>query len=602
MDSNKLKYIPTKSGVYQMYDSRGLLLYVGKAKNLRNRVSSYFRGGGLNNKTIALVQRIDTIEVTVTATEKEALLLEHNMIKQSRPLFNVLLRDDKTYPYVKLSQHKFPRLSVYRTKSTASQKNAVLFGPYPNAYSAKVAVELMFKVFKVRSCSDSVFLNRSRPCLQYQINRCSAPCVDYINPQEYARDIDRVVDFLDRKDEKVITDLAVDMEQSAEQLQYEKAAQIRDKIGILREFLSTQHIRIGSGDFDVLAIVSKPPHTCISLLFIRNGSVVANKQHIFYNKIVRRDAEIIAEFIGQYYLQEQQIEIPRTIVLPFEIKNMSVFAEAISEVRRSKVEIKVAVRSRLLQWKSMAYASAEQNIQLQHEQRDYQVLFTELGQLLAVPNVIDTIECFDISHTFGTLTVASCVVFDISGASTNNYRRYNLENMRSDDYLAMKTVMQKRYQKKRKLQQKMPSLILVDGGKGQLGIAEQLFNDLGIDDVILLGIAKGLNRKSGLEKIFKSPNNQSVKMDSMSPVFHMLQHIRDEAHRFAITGHRNRRNKNSVQSPLLSIEGIGHQKRKLLLERFGGLQQIQSASIEDLTRVSGINKNIAEKVYKFFHN
>ena len=583
-----------------MFDADDKLLYVGKAKNLKNRVSSYFRSTGLTNKTMALVTKIANIEFTTTKTEKEALLLEHNLIKHNRPNYNILLKDDKTYPYILVSDHDFPRVSVYRTKNPKTKIKKQLYGPYPSAYSAKVAVELIYKTFKLRNCTDNIFNNRSRPCLQYQIQRCSAPCVNYVTSEDYTTTVKQTQMFLNNKNQQVLQDLASSMQQHSTKLDFEKAAAIRDKIATLRGFLSSQSIDKANGNKDILAITVNNQIYCITQLQVRDGSIVFSKHHLIKDKLAREQSVVLQEFIGQLYLQQVPKLIPQQIVIAIKFTGLAALELAISEVATRKVQIKIAKRGNQLQWLQMAEASAKQHLVTNKFDKNYQKIFSDLQAKLNLEQPIATIECFDISHTHGALTVASCVVFDDNGAKKSSYRRYNIDNAGGDDYLAMQIVLQKRYKKKYANKEQMPSIVIVDGGKGQLKIAENIFADFKQVDTVLLGIAKGKARKSGLEKIFKSPGSQQIEFDVTKEDFHCLQFIRDEAHRFAISGHRNKRDKAINHSQLLKIDGIGAKKRTLLLQSFGGLDKIVSASIDDLTKVAGINTATAEKIYNYF--
>jgi len=601
-DRTQLKNFPNSSGVYQMFDNQNQLIYVGKAKNLKKRTTSYFSSSVTNHKTLALVQRIERIEVIPTISEIEALILEHNIIKQKRPHYNILLRDDKTYPFVAISQHDFPRVMVYRTKQLKAHKKLQLFGPYPNSSAATSAVELIYQSFQIRNCSDASFANRTRPCLMYQIKRCSAPCVNLISKSNYQCDVEYAKKFLQGKNQDVIKDLVADMNTKAKAKEYEQAAAIRDRIGQLQQVLANQTIRSGTANCDVLGIATEHNKVGISQLQIRHGNIIGNQYHPLVNKLQLTELQILAEFIGQYYLVNHKRNAVKQIIVAKKDTTFTMLQQSIAKVTGEKFEIVTMSRGLKKHWLEMAKKSAIKNLKLTQQGRDYAELWQQLQQWLNVDKPITTLECFDISHNHGVKTVASCVVFDQTGEVKQLYRRYNLEDMNSDDYLAMRTVLLRRYSKMLQKGLTLPSVILIDGGRGQLNTAQKVLDDLKITDIILLSIVKGEARKSGLERFLSPQLKQPLDLNATLPLFHCLQYIRDEAHRFAITGHRNQLKKTVVQSPLLDIDGIGPTKRKRLLDFFGGLQQIEDATVQDLSKVPGINQKIAASVYEKFHS
>ena len=596
-----LKTLTDLPGVYQMYDAGGKILYVGKAKNLKKRVSSYFRSRAQNAKTQALVSKIENIQVTLTATEAEALILEHNLIKQQRPPYNILLRDDKSYPYIYLSDETWPRLSFHRG---ARKKKGRYFGPFPNAHAARETLAMLQKVFRVRQCEDSFFRNRSRPCLQHQIKRCTAPCVELISQKDYSGDVVNSSDFLDGRNEKLSAKLIADMNQAASQFEYERAAYLRDQIEMIRTVQAEQAIDKGNGNIDVLACALDGDEGCIHILFVRQGRIVASRS--FYPKAILAESssDLLSSFLSQHYLSAPEALVPAEVLVGVEPDDMDAQAEALRQHTGRKVSIRKPQRGRGLDWLKIAGKAAEQNlIGRKAGQKSYQRRMEDLTRVFNHAGGIERLECYDISHTQGAQTVASCVVFDKDGPNKKHYRRFNIEGITGgDDYAAMEQVLRRRFTRLKSGEGTLPDMVVIDGGKGQIGKVREVFSDLGVTGVEILGVAKGTTRKSGWERFFLGDDNREIVLDSSRPGFHLLQHIRDEAHRFAITGHKARRDKKMIESPLEDIPGVGPKRRKVLLDHFGGFKGIEKASAVDLAKVAGISKQMAESIYDYFHS
>ncbi|GAA6168481.1 excinuclease ABC subunit UvrC [Sessilibacter corallicola] len=581
-----------------MYDYNSQPLYVGKAKNLKNRLSSYFRKTGLTPKTEALVKRISSIQVTLTQTETEALILEQNLIKSQRPPYNILLRDDKSYPYIFLSSNDdFPRISLHRG---AKKKKGRYFGPFPNVSSVKDSLNLLQKTFRVRQCEDSVFKNRSRPCLQYQINRCTAPCVGFINNESYGEDVKFTEMFLDGNNQELMNTLAARMESASENLEFEQAAVFRDQIASLRKIQADRVVESEQGDMDVFGISQARGGFCIHVLFVRNGRVLGSKSYFPKEKLDQQKSEVLAAFLPQFYIANTHREIPAEVLLPHPVEDADIVADALAQLRSAKVIMKHNVRGQRLKWLQLANQSAEQNLISRVNNREkVQQKYEALQDALQLPELPARMECFDISHSSGEKTVASCVVFDEGGANPSDYRRFNINDITAgDDYAAMRQALERRYKRLCEGEGKMPDILLVDGGKGQFNVAKDVLSELSVNNVELVGIAKGTTRKAGFETLIVDGGNSEITLDSTSSALHLLQEIRDEAHRFAITGHRQRRDKARKTSSLESVPGVGAKRRKELLKHFGGLQGVKAASIEDLAKVQGISRNLAEEIYQ----
>jgi excinuclease ABC subunit C len=598
-----IRTLTSRPGVYRMYAADGKLIYVGKAKNLKNRVSSYFRDSVDSAKTRALIANTTNMEVTVTGSEAEALLLESNLIKEYRPRYNIVFRDDKSYPSLYLSdKHAFPRLSFYRGRQTGAGQ---YFGPYPNAGVARRTLNLVQKLFRLRQCSDPFFNNRTRPCLQYQIKRCSAPCVAFISQRDYTNDVELASLFLQGKNDKVLEALSGPMQQAADNLEFEKAAHYRDQIATLRRYQQSQHIIADTGETDIIACAIEADQACVQIFYIRSGRNLGNKSYYPKTRMGEGAAEIIETFIKQYYLGNPDAEIPATIFVSHPPRDLDLLIEVLGNQREQPVQILDKGRGEKGKWLGMARDNAALTLKQRLAQHlKYQDRFEQLRVFLGLEGPLNRIECFDISHTSGVVTVASCVVFGTEGAAKQDYRRFNIEGItRADDYAAMDQAITRHFVRVQQEQGKMPDLLLIDGGKGQISQVREALSKLQLDiEPVLLGIAKGPGRKPGLETLILSEGMREVKLDPGSAVLHLLQEIRDEAHRFAITGHRQRRKKLQSHSTLEDIEGIGARRRQLLIQHFGGIQGVRRAGPEELAKVAGINKNLAQKIYDTLHS
>ncbi len=600
---NFLKNLTHHPGVYRMYGDGGQILYVGKAKDLKNRVSNYFRTTALDTKTLALVSHIRNIEITVTGSETEALLLEQSLIKNLKPPFNIVFRDDKSYPYIHLSDKQdYPRLSFYRGVRKADGK---YFGPYPSAYAVRESLNVMQKVFRVRQCEDSFFRNRSRPCLQYQIKRCSGPCCGLVSKEDYAEDVRLASLFLAGKSRGIIEAYARKMEAASIALDFERAAVFRDQISRLRKIQEQQYVIGADGDVDVMGAVVSPGGVCVQVLFFRGGRLLGNKNYFPKTRLEVSPGEVLDAFIPQFYLSSGTLrDIPKEIVINDNTADNALLEQALSDKAGKKVSLRAQVRGRRAKWLDLATTNAQQNLNghLASQQNTFQ-RFEALQEGLQLEELPQRIECFDISHSSGEATVASCVVFDTNGPLKSDYRRFNIEGITpGDDYAAMSQALTRRYKRIKSGEASLPDVLFIDGGKGQLHEAEKVLEDLQISGVILVGIAKGPERKPGLESLFVSGRTGEINLPSDSAALHLIQHIRDESHRFAITAHRQRRARSRNQSPLEQINGIGPRKRRALLRHFGGLQQISGASKEELAKVDGISMKLAAQIYDTLHN
>lgn len=596
-----LKTLPSRPGVYRMFDAEGQALYVGKAKNLKNRVSSYFRTTALDSKTMALVARIADIQTTVTASETEALLLEQSLIKEFRPPYNIVFRDDKSYPYIYLSsEDDYPRLAFHRG---AQKKKGRYFGPFPSAHSVRDSLNILQKVFQVRQCEDTFFRNRTRPCLQYQIKRCSGPCCDLVSPEEYADDVEHAVMFLEGKSKEVMDDYANKMEAASKALEFEKAAHLRDQISHLRRIQEQQYVVGDQGDIDVLAAVVNPGGVCVLVMFIRGGRLLGNKTYFPKTRLDEDQTAVLEAFLPQFYFSGAGgREIPAEIIVSAQMENKSVLAEALSEKAGRRISLSDRVRSRRKRWVDLAVTNAEQSLGSHLANRNnLQQRFKTLQQALDLDETPNRLECFDISHSAGEATVASCVVFDQNGPLKSDYRRFNIDGITpGDDYAAMSQALTRRYTRLKKGEGQLPDVLFIDGGKGQLSQAEQVMEELQVESVLLVGVAKGPTRKAGLESLIIS-DRPELDLPPDSPALHLIQHIRDESHRFAITAHRNRRGKKRTESVLEGIDGVGPKRRRALLRHFGGASQVQSASVEELAKVEGISRVLADHIYATLH-
>ncbi|MFH2135103.1 MAG: excinuclease ABC subunit UvrC [Pseudomonadota bacterium] len=591
-----LASLPLQPGVYRMLDKDGQVLYVGKANQLKKRVSSYFQKSNLSPRIQLMVSHIARIETTVTRSEAEALLLENNLIKSLKPRYNILFRDDKSYPYIVFTGSPSPRLTYYRG---VTDKRHQYFGPYPNAQAAKESINLLQKVFKLRTCEEGVFNNRTRPCLLHQIHRCSAPCVGLISAEDYATDVRNAGLLLQGKFDEVEKRLRTAMEQAAEALEYEHAAALRDQLQALHTVQQRQFVESGRDtDADIVAVVEAEGALCLNLAVVRGGRHLGDKP--FYPSNVQgQDAgEVLEAFLAQHYLDRS---VPPLIITSLEVQDEALEA-LLSEQAGHKVQIRHSVTGERRQWLEMAQANALLGLKQQAGMHAGQTLRLEaLRNELALPD-LKRIECFDISHTMGEATVASCVVYDDLAIRPQEYRRYNISGITpGDDYAAMKQALQKRYQKLQAGEGKRPDLILIDGGAGQLAMAIEVMTEFGLSDIALVGVAKGVERKAGLEQLLRPGVEKSLQLPPAHPALHLIQQVRDEAHRFAITGHRAKRGKARTTSSLEEIEGVGEKRRRNLLTHFGGLKGVQQASVEELARVEGISPVLAEKIYNQLH-
>lgn len=610
-----LKGLTQRPGIYQMLGENGAILYIGKAKNLRKRVASYFSKTGLSIKTQALVNRIITIDVTVTQTEIEALLLEQNLIKQNLPPYNILLRDDKSYPYIFLSdQDKYPQLAFHRG---SKRRLGSYFGPFPSVQAVRESMSFLQKTFKVRQCEDSFFKNRTRPCLQYQIKRCTAPCVDLVTPESYHQDVDYTKMFLEGKSDNLIKKFEVEMDWSSKNLNFEHAAILRDQITALRKIQAEQVVESGNKNIDIVAASQDGSQGCIHILYIRQGRILGSRT--FYPRVplATSPGEILEHFIPQYYLRDGgKGDFPKEIIVNAKLDDSELFASAVSSVAGYKIEFKCRSRAIRKKWIELAEQTANQNLKsLIISKQNLLQKFEALQKLLNLQELPGRLECFDISHSSGEATVASCVVFDTNGPLKSDYRRFNIKDITAgDDYAAMEQALTRRYKRLQKGEEKLPDILLIDGGLGQLKKAANVLEELGVIGVEIVGVGKGRTRKSGFETLLLAPSLGSegiidakndyteLVLESDSAALLLIQQIRDEAHRFAITGHRQRRDKKRKTSSLEEIEGVGPKRRRELLRFFGDINEVKRASVAELMRVPSISKKVAESIYSILHN
>ena len=596
-----LKNLPQAPGIYRMLDAEEKVLYVGKAKNLKKRVNSYFNREHLDAKTRLLVSKIVNLEITITASEKEALLLEHNLIKKIRPPYNILFRDDKSYPYVLLSSHAaFPRLFGLRSKDL---KQGSYFGPYPSMQALKTTLNLLHKVFKLRSCSDSYFAHRTRPCLEYQIKRCSAPCVGFIAPDAYQKEVNLVQAFLQGKSQVILHELSHKMEQEAQLLHFEEAARLRDQLKELQAMQEHQIITTTSSiDADVIVVAEAGKQFCLLILYIRAGNVQGEKSYFLQAAAYDNSETILSAFVEQYYFSGfgANHSLPTQIVIEDKL-SLAEDLVALFTVEHGKVPKFVFQPTGMKKkWVAMAKVNAK-NALARHlllDERISERLFL-LQQRLGLAKVIERIECFDISHTMGEAVVASCVVFDSNGPNKKAYRRFNIENITpGDDYAAMHQVLLRRFKRLQTEAEALPDVVLIDGGKGQLAEAIKVLQELNIKGVELLGVAKGIGRKAGCELLWRPEVKAPLRLDPHDPAFLLIQQVRNEAHRFAVSGHRIKRAKKRQGSVLDEIQGIGPKRRQAILRYFGGWQEVAKASFEELLKVPGISPNLAVLIVK----
>ena len=598
-----LRTVTTRPGVYRMYNAQDDIIYVGKASNLKNRLSSYFQKTLDNRKTQALVSHIAQVQTTVTDSAADALLLEQNLIKEHRPRYNVVLRDDKSYPYVFISTvDAYPRLSYQRGARKAPGK---YIGPYPSASSVKRSLRLVQKLFKVRQCEDSYFNNRSRPCLQYQIKRCTAPCVQKISSDDYRRDVDMTVQVLEGKSQDVVKGLVERMEAASASLEFETAARLRDQIGSLKAVSDLSSDMRDEGNVDYVAAASKGGQSCVQVFFVRNGINLGNKAFYPATPKGSSSAEILNAFLAQFYLEH---DLPREIICSEAAEDAALLQEVFSARAGHNISIVHSVRSDRARLQTLAMTNAEIALAARLASRSGMAARLDaVRELVELDDVPRRMECFDISHTMGEATVASCVVFNAEGPMKSDYRRFNIENITpGDDYAAMRQALTRRYTRLLKEQRDMPDILFIDGGKGQIGVALEVMSELQIDSVNVVGVSKGPDRRPGDETLIlcrdeEQGGRHERQLTSDSPSLLLIQQIRDEAHRFAITGHRGKRAKKRQSSVLEDIKGLGPKRRKQLLTHFGGLRRLQKAGVEDISSVPGISHDLASKVYDELH-
>ena len=600
-----LAHLSSRPGVYRMLNEAGEVIYVGKARNLKNRVGSYFRASGLNSKTLAMVSKIQNIEITVTNSETEALLLEQTLIKSHRPTYNIQMRDDKSYPYILLtSKDDYPRLGFYR----GSRKRAGrFFGPYPSANATRETLQVLQKVFKVRQCQDSYFNNRSRPCLQYQIDRCTAPCVKAISTEDYAKDVHYSTLFLQGKSNDLVKELTSNMETAAAKEDFERAAVVRDQILGLRRMQEDQIVANQGDDADIVAAEVLQSYVCVHVIYVRAGRIIGSKNFYPRFRLAEDEGELISAFLSQSYLgDDKAASIPAELIVPTVLEDAAGLQDALAYVAGRKVKVSMRVRGHRAKWLQLAVTNARESLQayVSNKQNIYK-RFQQLQDFLKLGSMPNRIECFDISHTSGEGTVGSCVVFDENGAVKSDYRRFNIKGITGgDDYAAMEQVLDRRFARLAKGEGKIPDILLIDGGKGQLTQAKKIMEKFHLPEIQLIGIAKGVSRRAGQETLFllKDERFKEVVIPTESGALHLLQQVRDEAHRFAITGHRARRAKARKQSTLEEISGLGPKRRRELLRYFGGHQEINKASESEIAKVTGISKKLAEGIYEYLHD
>jgi excinuclease ABC subunit C len=590
--------LPARPGVYRMLDAQGEILYIGKARSLRSRVASYFQPSNVQPKVQALIAKTANMEVTIANSDTEALLLEYNLIKKHRPRYNVVLRDDKSFPYLHLeTSHPFPRLNFYRG---SRKQPGRYFGPYPSAGAVRETLQQLQKLFRLRNCDDTYFSNRSRPCLQYQIQRCTAPCVGLITPEAYARDVDAAIKVLEGRNDEVNQDLARRMEAAAERLQFEEAAHLRDQLAKLKVIQAQQIVTAGMDhDADVIAAAEVNGEFCVALMFVRSGRSLGSTT--FFPKAPLADLpEVLAAFVTQYYLER---EAPPEILVERKFEEMPLLEAALAARSGHKVRISASVRGIRARWLEMVRNNAEQALTMRGLKRgSVESSLEEMREVFDLEETPSRLECFDISHTSGTDTVASCVVFGVDGPIKSEYRRFNIAGIQpGDDYAAMNQALMRRYKRVRDREVVAPDVLLIDGGKGQLAEAAKVLEELAVTGITLIGVAKGADRRAGQEQLFLLGRETPTILPPDSYALHLIQRVRDEAHRFAIAGHRRKRAKRHNQSILETIPGLGPVKRRELLKQFGGLQGILRAGIDDFVQVRGLGRELAEVIYEHLH-
>jgi excinuclease ABC subunit C len=593
-----VRRLPDRPGVYRMLDAEGRIIYVGKARGLRSRVGSYFRADQLQPKVQALVRVIAGIEVTVTNSDTEALLLEHNLIKSHRPRFNVILRDDKSFPFVHVSAHEFPRLSFYRGSRKLPGR---LFGPYPSASAVHETLNQLHKLFRLRSCKDTFFANRTRPCLEYQIGRCTAPCTGMIDAAAYARDVESASMVLDGRARDVTARLGADMDRAAERLDFERAAMLRDQLAALTDVQARQVVtraRAGT-DTDVIAVAEQGGAFCVALMFVRGGQVLGTSA-FFPRAPISEQPEVLSAFLAQHYLER---DAPPRIYVSHAVEDAETLAATFTARSGRRVRIRTARRGYPQRWVALARQNAANALQMREAtQAGLAEQFEDLRVFLGLDGPLSRIECFDVSHTQGEATNASCVVFTPEGPLKSDYRRYNIEGVeRGDDYGALRQALSRRYRRRKQESLPLPDLLLIDGGKGQLEQALSVLKELELSIAAVAAVAKGADRRAGQERVFLAGRDGASILPPDSKALHLIQRARDEAHRFAISGHRRKRARSRQTSMLEAIAGLGPARRRALLRHFGGLQGVLRAGVEDLGRAPGIGPALAQAIYEHLH-
>ncbi|MFB9069132.1 excinuclease ABC subunit UvrC [Pseudofulvimonas gallinarii] len=587
-----LRTLPVSPGVYRMLGNKDEVLYVGKATRLKNRVASYFSRPRLDPRLASMISQIVRIEITVTRTEAEALLLENQLIKSLKPRYNIQLRDDKSHPYVHLSPGDFPRIAFHR----GAKREGRYFGPYPSAGAVRECLDLMHKLFGLRSCRDSVFRNRSRPCLQYQIKRCSAPCVGLIDEREYAESVRLATLFLEGRSGELVDSLVSEMETASAQLAFERAARLRDQVALLKKMQARHYVNAASGDCDVLACRIDKGVACVYLLSFRGGVGIGARAYFPSLPAQADPGEVLSAFVPQYYLDRVA---PAEILLGHAVKDADLLSSVFTERAGRRVELKSSVRAERARLLGLADDNAREALSMRLASRSNQRQRLEaLASLLGMDEPPVRLECFDISHTLGEATVASCVVFGPEGPLKALYRRYNITGVAAgDDYAAMHQVLERRFRKALEEGGELPDVLLIDGGKGQVAQALAVLAELGVEQQRIIGVAKGPERKPGEETLYLPETGEEIRPGASSPALQLIQQIRDEAHRFAITGHRGRREKARSTSRLEDIPGIGASRRAALLKQFGGWQGVAAAGVEELMQVKGVSRELAERIY-----
>jgi excinuclease ABC subunit C len=592
-----VRNLTTSPGVYRMFDADDALLYVGKARNLRKRVGNYFLKPNLEPRIASMVSQIARIEVTLTRTEGEALLLEAQLIKSLKPRYNIMLRDDKSYPYIFVSEDPFPRIVFHRG---AKREKGRYFGPFPSAHAVRESLALMQKLFKVRQCENSYFRNRSRPCLQYQIGRCTAPCVDFIGAAEYAEDVRHATMFLDGRSDAVVKELAASMDEASKRQDYERAARLRDQVATLRGLQAHHYVHGASADMDVFACRVEAGIACVSVLFFRNGISLGSRAHFPKLAFDSAPEDVLGQFLAQYYLDQPA---PAEVVCDREPSDAVALAQMLSAQRDREVTLKWRVRGERARFVELASRNAEAALLARLASRQtLHSRFEALRDLLQLDETPQRLECFDISHTMGEETVASCVVFGPEGVQKQHYRRFNIRGVTGgDDYAAMRQALERRFKPLARGEGEAPDVLLIDGGRGQVAQAVSVLSELGVTGIEVVGVAKGPSRREGEETLVLGDSGRELEPGPDSPALHLIDAVRDEAHRFAITGHRKRREKARERGVLEDVPGIGASRRAALLKTFGGHAGVMAAGVEELCAVRGINRELAERIHAFLH-